>query len=149
MILAGDIGGTNTLLALFEVGEKDLRLVAEDELASSDYESLDEIIKAFLEKHSAKIVGACFGVPGPVQNGTAKLPNLPWIVDSYSLRKTLGHCQVSLINDLEANAYGLNELSDDDFFILTKAKPIRLVMQQLFQPEPDLAKPEFIITKED
>lgn len=122
MILAGDIGGTNTLLALFEYGEKRLRLVAEDGFASSDYDSLDEIIRIFLEIDSGKVSGACFGVPGPVQNGNAELPNLPWIVECRSLREVLGNNHVWLINDLEANAYGLNELTDVDFFVLNQGE---------------------------
>lgn len=122
MILAGDIGGTNTLLALFECGETGLRLIVDEGFASMDYYSLEEIIKTFLENNSLTVDGACFGVPGPVQNGTAKLPNLPWIVDRSSLRKTLGHSRVWLINDLEANAYGLNELTDSDFFVLNQGE---------------------------
>lgn len=122
MILAGDVGGTSTLLGLFEHGEPGLELIADGVFASADYYSLEEIIKTFLENDSGNVDGACFGVPGPVQNGKAKLPNLPWIVESSSLRETLGRSQVWLINDLEANAYGLNELTDSDFFVLNQGE---------------------------
>lgn len=122
MILAGDIGGTNSLLALFEYGEDGLNLIAERGFASADYCGLEEITKAFVENDLGKVVGACFGVPGPVQNGNAELPNLPWIVEASSLREMLGHEQVWLINDLEANAYGLNELTDSDFYVLNQGE---------------------------
>lgn len=120
MILSGDIGGTNTLLGLFQYREKGLKLIADGVFASANYYSLEEIIKTFLQNDSGKVSGGCFGVPGPVQNGNAELPNLPWIVESRSLRGLLGNDHVWLINDLEANAYGLNELTDDDFFVLNQ-----------------------------
>ena len=118
MILAGDIGGTNTRLALFEKIEHGFRFVAENKFTSSEHQHLSEIVRLFLEENSHSVERACFGVPGPIRGKSAKLQNLPWIVDTEDLSKIFGHHNVWLINDLEANAYGLNELDESEFAVL-------------------------------
>ncbi len=113
MILAGDIGGTNTRLALFHEGKQ---VGEERKFPSQNYKSLEEIIKEFLG--SKKVDKACFGVAGPVQNGKCKATNLPWIIDSASISQTQNIHSVYLLNDLEANAYGIKVLKKEDLYLL-------------------------------
>ena len=72
MILAGDIGGTKTHLALFEDGEK-RKWIADKKFKSADYENLRDIVKEFLAMHpKCKVERACFGIAGPVQDGKCR-----------------------------------------------------------------------------
>ena len=123
MILAGDIGGTNTRLALFEKAERGFRPVKEDKFSSFAYENLSDIVRSFLQNDLQRAERACFGVAGPVQGTTAKITNLPWIAETGGVTELLEHDRVWLINDLEANAYGLNELEESDFLMLNKGEP--------------------------
>ena len=77
-----------------------------------------KLFRFFLGKIDHPVDRACFGVPGPVRGKIAKLQNLPWIVDTEDLTPLLGHNRVGLINDLEANAYGLRELDENEFTVL-------------------------------
>ncbi len=113
MILAGDIGGTNTRLAYFEKGEK----IVERKYPSREYPGLEPIVKEFLNGEQKKISRACFGVAGAVRNGKCKATNLPWILDEAALSETLG-IPARLLNDLEANAYGLRRLKKDELYQL-------------------------------
>jgi glucokinase len=122
MILAGDIGGTNTRLALFEPTEQGFSTAAEEKFSSSAFASLAEIVQVFLSGKSASVECACFGVAGPVQGKTAKITNLTWVAETDDIADLLGHEKVGLINDLEANAYGLNELNENDFLILNEGE---------------------------
>jgi len=115
MILAGDIGGTNTRLALFEKGA----IVAEEKFPSREFKSLEEIVKQFLK---VKVAAACFGIAGPIRDGRCKATNLPWIVDIEVLKKELQIPRVHLLNDLEANAYGLKVLKSDELYCLQQGK---------------------------
>ncbi len=114
MILAGDIGGTNTRLALFE-GDS---MLVEKKFSSKKYKSLEEIVLEFLKTEKKKISKACFGVAGPVRNGQCKATNLPWIIDVASLRTACGIPSVFLLNDLEAKAYGIRMLKKEELFLL-------------------------------
>jgi glucokinase len=140
MILAGDIGGTKTRLALFEAGSGRLRPVAEESFPSKEYPDLDPIVEAFLSARRALssrrttsgsryvfrgrgVERACFGIAGPVVDGRSVTTNLPWVVDARRLRDDLGIPAVDLINDLEANAYGIGALDPDDFAVLGGGAP--------------------------
>ncbi len=118
MILAGDIGGTHTRLAIFENGKM---VVPEKKFLSRQYSGLEEIIAKYL--HSQKVEKACFGVAGPVQEGVCKATNLPWIIDSSKIAKALQISSVSLLNDLEANAYGISVLKQGELLLLQKGNP--------------------------
>lgn len=120
IILAGDIGGTSTRLALCEQNGKNFCAVAEEKFSSAKFSELDRIIEKFLEGKPHKIERACFGVPGPVTGETIKLANLPWTVDAKNLKNLLGLQKIGLINDLEANAYGLSEFEEKDFAVLNE-----------------------------
>lgn len=117
MILAGDIGGTNTRLALFKSEGTDGRpeLVAQETFRSSAYESFSEVVERFVSSQpKVEIQRACFGVAGPVQDGRCKPTNLTWEVDAAQLKRALGIPQVAVINDLVANAHGIAWLKPDD-----------------------------------
>jgi len=124
-VLAGDIGGTKTNLALFHAGRNELKPIAEKKFASGEYTSVAAIIDAFIAEHNVDIPQRiCLGVAGPVLDGRAELTNLDWVVDSEQL---LNHFQVenvSLINDLEAIAYGLSEIGQKHLVQLSKGNPL-------------------------
>lgn len=117
MILAGDIGGTNTRLALFD-GADLRRPRAEATYPSRQHAGLAEIVRTFVDGRPTKVEVACFGIAGPVRDGRSEATNLPWVVDARELGACLGTERLWLINDLEANAYGLASLDATDFFTL-------------------------------
>jgi len=119
-ILAGDIGGTKTHLGLFEYKKK-LMCIDEAIFKSEDYSSLNAVIKKFLGGKRTNISNACFGVAGPVRKGKCNITNLPWIIDTKELEEQL-NVSVALLNDLEAMAYGINELKEEEFFVLNEGK---------------------------
>ena len=116
MILAGDVGGTSTRLALYAAGET--RPVARWECRSGDYGSLTGAVRAFPAWQSTVIEAACFGVAGPVRTGRVAMTNLPWVVDAAQLQRDLGIAQVRVINDLEALAFGVARLGPGDLEVL-------------------------------
>jgi glucokinase len=120
MILAGDIGGTNTRLALVDVTTDGLKIVFENTFSSRERTSLESAVTEFLSLHSSDLTKASFGIAGPVLNGRCEATNLPWVVDSKALARRLRLKRVGLINDLEANAYGIDLLQGRDFVILNK-----------------------------
>jgi glucokinase len=122
MFLAGDIGGTKTLLAFFTVEKGSYETIKKKTYRSKDYNSLEEILEEFLKDSQEKIKGACFGIAGPVVEGITKTPNLPWIVSELALGQKLKTNKVILINDLLANAHGIKTLSEKDFFVVNPGK---------------------------
>src|SRR5579862_6619120 len=110
MILAGDIGGTHSRLALFDVQAKRLKPIVEGTFPSTGHQTLDEIIAAFVAQHAFPLKHACLGIAGPIHKGRAQPVNLPWVVDARQLAAILHLDTVYLINDLEANAYGVATL---------------------------------------
>jgi glucokinase len=113
-ILAGDVGATKTHLALFEKE----RWIRDAIFKSCDYESLEDIIDEFLEEKKEKISKACFGMPGIVIDGKCHPTNLPWLVEEKKIEKALSIPSARLINDLEANAYGLSCLQPQEYEVL-------------------------------
>jgi glucokinase len=118
MILAGDVGGTKVHLALYDFTDGRLRHTDDKQYPAKEYSGLEEIVKEFLG--SNKVTAACFGVPGPVRDGRLRLTNLPWTLDSRELSAGLGIQHVFLINDLEANGYGVAELGPDQIYTLSE-----------------------------
>ncbi len=118
MVLAGDIGGTNTRLAFFEGTPDRLTPTAIEIFPSRDHQGPGEIVKKFIAKHGQAPAAACFGIAGAVRDGVVETTNLPWVVSAKKLSAELGIQQVSLINDLEANAHGIALLGDSDFVLL-------------------------------
>ena len=123
MILAGDIGGTKTNLACFQPDGERLTPVAERTVKSADYPGLEAIVELFLRETTLVPTSACFGVAGPVIDGQCKATNLPWVVETASLQRILGLPSVSLINDLEATAYGTQTLPAESFALLQAGQP--------------------------
>jgi glucokinase len=118
MILAGDVGGTKVHLALYDFIGGKLKHTQDKQYPAKEYSGLEEIVKEFLGKD--KVTAACFGVPGPVRDGRLRLTNLPWTLDSRELSTGLGIEHVFLINDLEANGYGIAELSAEQIYTLSE-----------------------------
>jgi glucokinase len=123
-ILAGDIGGTKTILAIFPPGGRPRQPLAEMTFPSSRYASLEEIVGEFLEKTKLTVDRACIGVAGPVIAGRAKVTNLAWVVDAPALRSTFQWSAAALLNDLESVAYGIPVLDREDFLTLSAGVPV-------------------------
>jgi glucokinase len=123
MILAGDVGGTSTRLGFFEAAGGRLRPVLEQTYRSREHAGLEEIVRAFLAAGDRRPAHASFGIAGPVRQGVVRTPNLPWVVDAARLAAGLGLAEVTLLNDLEANAYGVWELEPADCAVLNAGTP--------------------------
>ncbi|MBX0326094.1 glucokinase [Oscillochloris sp. ZM17-4] len=120
MILAGDIGGTKTILALFSWGAGAHTPLAEATFPSAGYGSLETIIREFLAANPAAVEAACFGVAGPVVAGRASVTNLPWTIDAAAIRERLGFGAVHLLNDLESIAHAVRILEPADIATLNE-----------------------------
>lgn len=123
MILAGDIGGTSARLAYFEKKDGRLSPVVEEVKRSRDYPTLQAALLEFKRKHNYSVLCACFGIAGPIRAGRVETPNLPWIIEASVLERELEISKVYLLNDLEANAHGLSELTAADFAVLAQGVP--------------------------
>jgi glucokinase len=125
MILAGDVGGTKVHLALYDFTGGQLHPLRDEKFPAHQFGSLDEVVNKFLSGDGNtpatkrdEILAACFGLPGPVRDGRLKLTNLPWTLDVRDLSRSLSIQHVFLINDLEANGYGIPELAADKIYTL-------------------------------
>lgn len=123
VILAGDIGGTKTRLAMFQADGNRLRPLQQQMFQSRDYSGLGEILHEWLSRQPRSIRTACLGVAGPVVNGRCKVTYLPWTIDARQIGKVFGIPRVVLLNDLEAMAYGTLCLTDRDAFTLNPGRP--------------------------
>jgi glucokinase len=124
MFLAGDIGGTKTNLALYAYKDDKLCLQKSGSYPSKDHKTLTEIVRLFLGESPVDLHRACFGVAGPVKDGRVQVTNLPWVVDAAEIQAELKLQRVSLLNDLEANAYGIKTLEPHELLSLNpKANP--------------------------
>lgn len=120
-ILAGDVGGTTTRLALF--APQSAVPVGLTRFASEEHAGLEEMAAAFLAAHPTPVSAAAFGVAGPVVQGRTETVNLAWPVDAASLAAALGLPRVWLLNDLEANAWGIGALAPGDVSTLQAGAP--------------------------
>jgi len=118
-VLAGDIGGTKTRLAVFDVEGTRAKALFEHSYPSGKYASFDAIVRDFLGRADADCRQACFGIAGPVRQGRVETTNLPWVIEAQTMAASFGFDTVSLINDLQANAWGIDALEDDDFCLLS------------------------------
>ena len=153
MILAGDIGGTKTNLALYEWTTDRIEPVHTDSFHSADYQALEEILEEFLASFPSKtsssnnlpdevdeevaaipapvdlppdpltLTAACFGVAGPVIDNRCRTTNLPWVIDGAVVSQRFDIAQVRLLNDLEATAHGLLLLRPDEVVVLNAGTP--------------------------
>ncbi len=145
MILAGDIGGTKTYLALYEWATERTDPIRLESFQSRDYQSLEEILEEFLvpsapSREAGKfetasramdgaqqdrmsgdpktVMAACFGVAGPVIDNRSQTTNLPWIIDAQKIAERFHIAHMQLLNDLEATAYGILLLRPDELEVL-------------------------------
>jgi len=121
MILAGDIGGTKTLLGLFDAAPVRPRSITTHSFSTLDYSDLPSMIAAFLTATNSShgsIDRACFGVAGPVIDEAATLTNVPWRVDARAVAASFTIGRVFLLNDLEAMAWSVPVLHDDEVHVL-------------------------------
>lgn len=123
MLLAGDVGGTKTNLAIF-ASLSDLRApLAETTLPSADFPSLEALVQKFMSQTTFSVERACFGVAGPVMGGKAKVTNLSWTMDERQLQRALGIERVHLLNDLDAMARAVPHLGPEDLHTLNSGSP--------------------------
>ena len=120
MLLAGDIGGTKTNLAIYST-DSGLTPRAQGTFQSAEYPSLKAVLAEFLADAGVRVEKAVFGVAGPVVGGQASATNLPWLISEAELQATLGLREAKLLNDLEATGYGVPHLKDDDLSLLNDA----------------------------
>lgn len=125
IILAGDIGGTKTNLALFSSETGPHAPLAEATFPSIKFPSLEAVARAFRADHPGPIGAACFGVAGPVVDGRAEITNLPWVIEEQGLAADLDTPTVRLINDLKAIAQAVPFLDPDDVATLNPGQPVR------------------------
>jgi len=124
MLIAGDIGGTKTDLAIYSSEAGPHAPLAQTEVMSADYPSLQAMVKEFLAQARMPVTTACFDVAGPVINGSVKTTNLPWVMDERSLARDLNLRSVRLINDLEAVARSVPTLRPQDLVTLNEGKAV-------------------------
>ena len=123
MLIAGDIGGTKTLLALYTPEAGARAPLVEQEYQSAAFAHLRDMVRAFLAETGRTAEVACFDVAGPVLAGRARLTNLPWVLDEEGLRRDLGLRRVMLLNDLKAIAYAVPRLRPDELQVLNAGRP--------------------------
>jgi glucokinase len=138
MLLAGDIGGTKTHLALFSPAGGPVSQV-EATFKSADYPSLEAVAAEFLAEVNVPVESAAFGVAGPVFQGQATVTNLPWVISEATLQQALGLQKAKLLNDLEATAYGVPHLAPADLFTLNDA-PARSGTKAVIAPGTGLGE---------
>jgi glucokinase len=130
LVLAADVGGTRTKLALACCDEEQgLRFVERAAYASGEFPAFERILDAFLSEpavapYASQVCTACFAVAGPVKDGAARLTNLTWSVDERSLAQHLGIRRVSVINDFAAAGLGIDLLTEADLLTLQTGAPI-------------------------
>jgi len=124
MLLAGDIGGTKTDLAVYSSEAGPHAPLAETEVHSADYGSLTAIAREFLTKVKGSVDRACFAVAGPVMGGRAQITNLPWVLEELTIAKELKVESVHLMNDLEAIAFAIPKLRTSDVHTLNSGTPV-------------------------
>jgi glucokinase len=128
MLLAGDIGGTKTLLGLFAAGPARPTAVHVAEFVTLDYVGLEPMVRTFLHSQETDVTAieaACFGVAGAVTDQVAHLTNVPWRIDCAAVGKALGFHRTWVLNDLEALAYGVGVLQPDELASLHAGRPSR------------------------
>lgn len=122
-VLAGDIGGTKTILAFAEVLGNRVRLLEERRFPSRDYPSFFALAREFVSAPLAEPLPACFGVAGPVAAGRARVTKLPWVLEDRAIQTELGLPRVGLINDFAAITRGIEALGREDLEPLNPGEP--------------------------
>lgn len=124
MLLAGDIGGTKTALAVYSADRGPREPLAERIFPSAEYPSLEAIAREYIAQVDLPVTQACFAVAGPVSRGRATLTNLPWVVEESAMREALGLEWVSVLNDVEAMATAVPHLRPDEVHTVREGEPV-------------------------
>jgi glucokinase len=124
LLLAGDIGGTKTALAIYSRERGPHHPLAESTFPSKEYTSMQALVRDFLAGRDWRVTRACIDVAGPVVDQRAQVTNLPWEVDARVLSEMLGNVPVQLLNDLEAIANAIPFLEPTDWETLNEGKPV-------------------------
>ena len=125
VVLAGDIGGTKTMLALYKVSKGEFTLLRSQRFSSASYKGFIDILEEFIQEQEKEAIRHfCLGVAGPVFSNKVNLTNLNYTIDAEEIAAHFGLDDVTLINDLEATAYGLSLLNPEN-------------IRQLIQPEAE------------
>lgn len=124
MLLAGDIGGTKTNLAVYSPEAGLRKPVAQATFPSAMYPSLESLVRTFLAQIHLTVDRASFGVAGPVIAGHATITNLPWVMDEKELAQTLNLSSVRLLNDLDAVAHSIAFLEPAEISTLSEGQPV-------------------------
>lgn len=124
-LLAGDIGGTKTNLALYSP-EGALLPIAERSYLNHDFYGLEPLLRQFQEDTGLVAQAACFGIAGVVREGRCNMPNLGWQIDSMAVAAALGFRHVFMLNDLEATAYGISTLTSKQLIVINEGTFDRL-----------------------
>ncbi len=122
-LIAGDIGGTKTLLQLVEIEGPSQNIVAERRFASGDYATFDDLLREFVGASAESIDAACFAVAGPVIENRAEVTNLKWLMETAALQRAFSIPRVALINDFFAVALGVPFLAGADMVTLNAGTP--------------------------
>ena len=122
-VLAADVGGTKTAVAIVEIEDIALRIVREQRYASADYGTLEEILADFLREEARRPRFGGFGVAGPVQNGRSQVTKLAWRIDEHLLSRRFRPATFRLVNDFVANALGLPYLKPRQLHTLNRGRP--------------------------
>jgi glucokinase len=123
MFLAGDLGGTKSNLAAFEVRDGKLRCLHRQKYPSREFAKFEDVLEAFRREFDAKFRAACFGVAGPVFENRVQTTNLPWLLDGGQLARWLGVERVTLLNDMDATFHGADVLPPDELYPLQPGSP--------------------------
>lgn len=126
-VLVGDVGGTHTRIAVAEIDGDQVALTGEGRFPSRDFAGLGEILTAYLRQLDDRtVVSGAFAIAGPVADGRSRATNLPWVVDCAELEAATALQRVRLLNDLEAIAWGIGSLSEDQVVSLQEGDPSAL-----------------------
>lgn len=123
LVLAGDVGGTKTVLGLFSVDPVRPKTEVETSFASREASDLETLIERFLQQQGVEPAAACFGVAGPVTDGECRATNLPWRISENDIQARFGFPRVVLLNDLTATAHAIDLLRAEELYALNPTSP--------------------------
>ncbi|MCB8875124.1 glucokinase [Acidisoma silvae] len=146
MLIAGDVGGTKTRLALIDAARGPRDFVAEEEFPSQDYPGLEPIIEKFLANKGVEVTSAAFDVAGPVIDGHAHLTNLPWNLDEKVLAREMKLERVSLLNDLKAIAHAVPHLLPEETTVINPGRAVQNAAIGIMAPGTGLGEAFLIWT---
>jgi glucokinase len=148
MLIAGDVGGTKTRLALISPEGGPRQFLAEQEYPSQEFPGLQPIVESFLATHAIEATSACFDVAGPVIDGHAHLTNLPWNLDEKALARDLKLQKVTLLNDLKAIAHAVPHLLPEETAVINAGRAVQHAAIGVLAPGTGLGEAFLIWTGE-